>query len=127
MRCLSRMSGNLQVRFLGGGAVATSPCYPAIEKRRVTEQAPTASFTVTRNHQTANTLRHSINESTATALRRYSRMNVLCQSFKEVRQRLADAGKRGQFVDQNRSLTCRCTVAADLSFVWLRQFPAAAR
>lgn len=29
MRCLSRMSGNLQVRFLGGGAVATSPCYPA--------------------------------------------------------------------------------------------------
>jgi hypothetical protein len=30
MRCLSRMSGNLQVRFLGGGAVATSPCYPNI-------------------------------------------------------------------------------------------------
>jgi hypothetical protein len=29
MRCLSRMSGNLQVRFLGGGAVATSPCCPA--------------------------------------------------------------------------------------------------
>ena len=29
MRCLSQMSGNLQVRFLGGGAVATSPCYPA--------------------------------------------------------------------------------------------------
>ena len=25
MRCLSRMSGNLQVRFLGGGAVATRP------------------------------------------------------------------------------------------------------
>src|SRR5712691_9435675 len=30
LRCLSRMSGNLQVRFLGGGAVATSPCYPAV-------------------------------------------------------------------------------------------------
>jgi hypothetical protein len=29
MRCLSRMSGNLQVRFLGGGVVVTSPCYPA--------------------------------------------------------------------------------------------------
>jgi hypothetical protein len=32
MRCLSRMSGNLQVRFLGGGAVATSPCYPAVDE-----------------------------------------------------------------------------------------------
>ena len=33
MRCLSRMSGKLQVRFLGGGAVATSPCYPAMNRK----------------------------------------------------------------------------------------------
>ena len=40
MRCLSRMSGNLQVRFLGGRAVATSPGYPTGPKAVVARRDP---------------------------------------------------------------------------------------
>ena len=42
-------------------------------------------------------------------------------------QQMSDAGKQNQYADETRSLTCRCTVAAEASFAWLRQFSAAAR
>jgi hypothetical protein len=30
---LSRKIGNFQERFLGGGGLATAPCYPACDKK----------------------------------------------------------------------------------------------
>ena len=63
---------------------------------------------------TANTLHGGISESTAQTPRRFVK-------------RLADAGKPSECVDKTRSLTCRCTVAADASFISLRHVLAAAR